>query len=131
MTQDRTIIFVCEHGAAKSIIAATYFNKLAEEWNLSTRAIARGTIPEQELSVKTIEGLQQDGLSPTEAVPGKLTLADAKSAERIISFCELPEEYQEKIIIEQWNDIPSVSEDYAKARDAILAKLKMLMNSIL
>jgi hypothetical protein len=26
-----TIVFVCEHGAAKSVIAAAYFNKLAQE----------------------------------------------------------------------------------------------------
>src|SRR5260370_1083705 len=29
MSQNPIIIFVCEHGAAKSIIAAAYFNKLA------------------------------------------------------------------------------------------------------
>ena len=34
MAQDPLIIFVCEHGAAKSIIAAAYFNKYARERNL-------------------------------------------------------------------------------------------------
>jgi protein-tyrosine-phosphatase len=131
MTQDRTIIFVCEHGAAKSIIAATYFNSLAEERNLSARAIARGITPEQELSAKAVEGLRRDGLTPNESVPQKLTLVDVESAEQIVSFSELPEEYQERIIVEQWNDVPPVNEDYAKARNAILAKLRILMNSIL
>ena len=32
------VVFVCEHGAAKSLIAAAYFNKLAGERGLSARA---------------------------------------------------------------------------------------------
>ncbi len=50
MTQTPIIVFVCEHGAAKSVIAATYFNKLANEKGLNLKAIARGTHPDQELS---------------------------------------------------------------------------------
>jgi protein-tyrosine-phosphatase len=130
MPQERTIIFVCEHGAAKSIVAAAYFSSLADEWNLDMRAIARGTIPAQELASKAVEGLQQDGLMPTEFSPQKLTHTEIAAADRIVSFCELPGEYQAKVIIEQWNDIPPVSEDYAKARDAILRKLRKLIDSI-
>ena len=127
MPQNPLIIFVCEHGAAKSIIAATYFNKLASERNLDIRAIARGTNPDSELSSITIEGLQQDGLSPTESAPQKLTLAEVESAQQIISFCELPEEYQNKTPIERWNDILPVSENYEKARNTIVVKLKAMM----
>ena len=29
--QEQTVLFVCEHGAAKSVIAAAQFNKLAKE----------------------------------------------------------------------------------------------------
>ena len=130
MTQDKTIIFVCEHGAAKSIVAAAYFNSLADEWNLSMRAIARGTIPEQQLSAQAIEGLRQDGLTPAETSPQKLTSTEIASSERIVSFCELPEEYQTKIILEQWNGIPPVSEDYEKARDIIVAKIEVLMKEL-
>lgn len=130
MTQDRTIIFVCEHGAAKSIIAAAYFNSLAAEWNLNMRAIARGTIPDQELSPKAVEGLRLDGLMPVESVPQKLTLTEFESAERIVSFCELPEEYEPKTALERWNDIPPVSQDYDKARDAILFHLKAFVTNL-
>ena len=42
MTQNSIVIFVCEHGAAKSILAAAYFNKLARESNLRLTAMARG-----------------------------------------------------------------------------------------
>jgi arsenate reductase len=50
MNQTPVIIFVCEHGAAKSVIAATYFNHLAEKAGSARRAIARGINPERELS---------------------------------------------------------------------------------
>ena len=127
MLRDPLIVFVCEHGAAKSILAATYFNKLASARNLNLRAIARGTNPDLELSPKTMEGLHQDGLTPVESTPRKLTLADIESAEQIIVFCELPEEYRNKAIFENWHDIPPVSENYEKARDMIIAKLKAMM----
>jgi arsenate reductase (thioredoxin) len=127
MKQNSLIIFVCEHGAAKSIMAAAYFNKLAEERNLSLRAIARGTNPDAELSPKTIAGLQADGLSPTESAPQKLTLPEVESAQQIISFCELWEEFQNKVIIERWDDIPPVSENYELARDVILEKINRLL----
>ena len=121
------IIFVCEHGAAKSIIAAAYFNKMATETDLDVRAIARGTNPDQELSPKSIAGLREDGLTPTETVPRKLSLTDINSAQRIVSFCELPDEYQHKVAIDQWEGIPPVSENYEQARDAILEKLNRMM----
>ncbi|MCI0553308.1 MAG: hypothetical protein L0287_20355 [Anaerolineae bacterium] len=130
MKQNLRIVFVCEHGAAKSIIAAAYFNKLAVETDLALRAVARGTNPDHELSPNAIAGLREDGLIPTETVPQKLSLADVESAQRIVSFCELPEEYQNKAIIEQWDSIPPVSEDYEKARDVIFERLNRLIKQM-
>ena len=126
MAQDPTIVFVCEHGAAKSIIAAAYFNKLASERHLVARAVARGTNPDEQLSTKTIEGLRWDGLEPTESAPRKLIAADVETAQRVISFCELPD-YSDKAVVELWDDIPPVSENYERARDAILERLNKFM----
>jgi hypothetical protein len=89
------VIFVCEHGAAKSIIAAAYFNQLANRRKLNLSAVARGTNPDPLISELTIEGLSKDGLIPTESAPQKLSWEDVKSAQRIVSFCELPIEYKE------------------------------------
>lgn len=122
-----TVLFVCEHGAAKSVIAAAHFNKLASEKNLDLRAIARGTNPDAELSSNTVAGLQADGLTPTESIPQKLSLADVESTQRVVTFCELPEEYRSKTVIEQWDGVPPVSEDYEKARDAIVERIHRLI----
>jgi protein-tyrosine-phosphatase len=99
MSQHSIIIFVCEHGAAKSIIAATYFNQFARERGLPLHAIARGTHPDSELSPSAVTGLLQDGLTPTESVPENLSRKDLESAHKIISFCELPNEFQQKWIL--------------------------------
>ena len=127
LSQDSIIIFVCEHGAAKSILAAAFFDRLAREKGLRFRAIARGTHPDSEISSKTIVGLKQDGLSPTQLTPAKLTWEEMRSAQRIISFCELPKEYLQRVQVEQWLDIPPVSESYEQARDAIIARLQTVL----
>ncbi len=130
MPQGPIVIFVCEHGAAKSILAAAYFNKLARDRNLSLRGIARGTHPDPELSAKTIAGLHADGLTPTESIPTKLDEKDLESAQRIVSFCALPDEYREKARAEYWDNVPPVSEDYERARDVIIEHLKALLNHL-
>lgn len=131
MTQSSTIIFVCEHGAAKSIIAASYFNKLANEQRLNITAIARGTHPDEALSPKTIQGLSKDGLQATESTPQKLTLEEIKSAKKIITFCNLShEETQHANQIDDWSEVPPVSESYQVARDAILKKINSLITNL-
>lgn len=130
MSQDPVIVFVCEHGAAKSVIAASYFNKFAAKMGLELRAVARGTNPDHELSAKAIAGLHEDGLTLTESFPQKLSLEDIESAQRIVTFCELPKELPKKAIIEPWKKIPPVSENYEKARDAILERINELLDRI-
>jgi protein-tyrosine-phosphatase len=129
-SQDPVIIFVCEHGAAKSIIAAAYFNKFAREKNLRFHAIARGTQPDAELSPIVVAGLHEDGLQPNESVPRKLSLEDIETAQQIISFCELADEVKRKENIEQWKDVPPVSENYEKARDMIVGYLRHLIHNL-
>ena len=124
------VIFVCEHGAAKSIIAAAYFNKFAREVGLDLHAIARGTTPDHELSPRAVEGLVKDGLAPTESAPQKLTLSDIKSAQQVVTFCELPAEYQGQVGFERWDDIPPVSENYAESRDAIINHIRQTLKSL-
>ena len=130
MSQPFIIIFVCEHGAAKSVLAATYFNQLAQERNLSFHAIARGTHPDEELSLNTVAGLQADGLRPSESVPQKLSLEDVEVAQQIIAFCELPIEFQQNVKIEQWTDVPPISENYERARDVIVEHLRSFVNHL-
>lgn len=56
-TQRPQIVFVCEHGAALSVVAAAYFNKLAQDRHLNLHATARGTTPQKDIAVSAREGL--------------------------------------------------------------------------
>jgi len=128
--QTPVILFVCEHGAAKSIVSAAYFNKLARERRLNFRAIARGTNPDKEISPKVQEGLQNDGLVSSEPVPKKISKADLVGARRVITFCSLPDDYADKAQVERWDDLLWVSEDYSKSRDRILERISSLLEEL-
>ena len=128
--QTPVIVFVCEHGAAKSLVAAAHFNRLAGERHLNLRAIARGTNPDQELAPTAVRGLQADGLVPGESAPKKISKADLVGAERVIAFCPLPDGYADRVGVEHWDDIPSVSEDYGRARDRLLERIGRLLEEL-
>jgi protein-tyrosine-phosphatase len=123
----QTVVFVCEHGAAKSIVAAAYFNKLAAE---NFRAIARGTSPQAEISASAAKGLQADGLTPGERKPKELTKDDVFGAARVVTFWALPKELNKADVVEEWNDVPAVGDDYKKARDTILAHMQHLLETL-
>src|SRR5258707_6786148 len=57
-----TVVFVCEHGAAKSVIAAAHFNRLASEMKLPYRAVARATNPDDAVAPAVRSGLAAEGL---------------------------------------------------------------------
>lgn len=128
MNQKPFILFVCEHGAAKSILAAAYFNHFAAERELDVRAFARGTHPDSELSLATVQGLAGDGLTPTESVPRALTVEEVRSAQRIITFCELLDTQTPQVSIERWESVPPVSENYQRARDVIVKYIQNMLN---
>ena len=127
---ERTVIFVCEHGAAKSIVAAAYFNKLAGERHLGIQAMARGTDPDNELAEAAVKGLAGDGLRAGEHKPVLLSEWDAANAMALISFCELPKVYDGLTPVEQWLDVPPVSVDYEKSRDVMLERLKRYLDEL-
>lgn len=124
------IVFVCEHGAAKSIVAAAHFNEIARQTGLGVHAIARGTYPEPALSENAVMGLLADGLRPTHPRPQKLEPADIVGARKVVAFCTLPQEYEQEQRIEHWDDVPPVSEGYEQARDAILVHVQRLVTSL-
>lgn len=130
MEQEQTIVFVCEHGSAKSVVAAAHFNRLAGERGLGLRAVSRGTDPDAEIASNAEAGLRADGFVVVDRAPTKLTQADAAGAIHIVTFCELPAACATAARIERWDDVSPVSEDYAKARDEIVERLGRLLDDL-
>src|SRR5215212_2476175 len=80
------VVFVCEHGAAKSVVATAYFNKLAAERGLPFRATFRGTTPQDDLSVRAVEGLKADGVAVPSGKPAAIGDKDVADATHIFAI---------------------------------------------
>jgi protein-tyrosine-phosphatase len=130
MSQHKKIIFVCEHGAAKSVIAASYFNKMAKERNLDYRAECRGTDPDSVVAKTAKDGLTTDKVFDPTTKPEKLLSKDTIGVDRIILFTALPADLKTNIKTENWSDIPNVDGDYEKRRNAIVKKINELLDTL-
>src|SRR5688572_28891701 len=130
MAQNKKIVFVCEHGAAKSVIATAYFNKLAQERNLDYEAVCRGTSPDSIVSPSVKEGLTRDELFDDTVTPTKLTINDTTNTERIILFIKLPDDFKTSIKTEDWSNLKDVDGDYQHRRDAITKSINLLLDTL-
>ena len=124
------VLFVCEHGSAKSVVAAAHFNRLAGERDLNLRAVSRGTDPDEEIAPGALKGLRADGLELNGEKPERLSEDDLTGAVRVVTFCQMPEAYSDTGAVEHWSDVPPVSEDYDKARDAIVGRITNLLDEL-
>jgi protein-tyrosine-phosphatase len=124
------VIFVCEHGAAKSVIAAAYFNKMAVERGLPDRATHRGASPQAELSVSALKGLKEDGLTLPSAKPAPISSADVTAATHIFAIgCSLPAHAASSGKADSWDDVPE-DQGYAAQRDAIKKHVERLIDQL-
>ena len=127
----QSILFVCEHGAARSVIAAAYFNKIAKEKGLNYEAFFRGTDPQDSLTSGTRVGLTKDGFNIAEMIPALVSKNDISQAAQVIVFdCKLPANTSPKNL-ERWDGIPPISESYDIARDQIETNVKALVDQLL
>jgi protein-tyrosine-phosphatase len=119
------VLFVCLHGAAKSVIAAAHFRRLARARGLAIGAAAAGTEPDPQLAPGAVKGLAEDGLKPAPPRPRPVTIHDLDSAARIVAFgCDVAPAHGQRV--EQW-EVPAVSEGYTAARDRIVANVERLV----
>lgn len=125
--EESRVVFVCEHGAAKSIIAAAHFNKIARERGMNIRAVARGTNPDPYVAPKVVAGLRSEGVTEITEKPQLVTKQDTSDAKRVVTLgCKLPH----KAKATDWNEVPSPSADYAAASTAIRSRVETLLDEI-
>ena len=132
-TPQRQVVFVCQHGNVKSLMAASYFNQLAEQQRLPLRAISRGSAPDSNTVPKSIaEGLHADGVDVSDFRPAKVAAAEVAAAEQVVTIgAELPADaHADPQRIERWNDVPSASSDYAAARISLKAHVADLIERL-
>ncbi len=128
MPASRTVVFVCLHGAAKSVIAGAYLNRLSAERGLDLRASAAGIEPEPEVPLAVRKGLLEAGLDVGLHRPRSVTRDELAAAWRVVSFgCDLSH-LAPDVGVERWDDVPLASDGFAAARDAIAARVRRLLD---
>jgi arsenate reductase len=121
---------VCEHGAAKSVIATAYFNKLAAQRGLPYRATFRGTTPQDDLSVRAVAGLKADGVAIPSGKPAAISEGDVTRATHIFAIgCTLPAAAAKSGKAADWTDVPD-DQGYAPMRDAIVRHVTALLDDL-
>ena len=130
MNTPRDVLFVCQHGAAKSVIAARYFSTLARARGMTVDAAAAGIEPDDAIPPHVIAGLRNDGIHVDDTPPQGLTPEMLKNARLVISFgCDLSG-FNDAAAIVQWPDVPAVSDGYDASRTVIVDRLNAILDQV-
>lgn len=125
------VLFVCQHGAAKSVIAARYFAELARARGLTVTAAAAGVEPDDVIPEHVIAGLRADGIGGEGTAPQPVTRELLENAHVVVSFgCDLSAITEESGRIVQWHGVPAVSDGYDAARTEILDRLQAVLDDV-
>src|SRR5262245_4035970 len=127
------VLFVCEHGNAKSLMAASYFNDLAQARGLPFRGVSRGSAPDFD----TVPGFIQDKL-PMEGFdisgfrPKAVSADDIAASVLVVTIgTALPADASGNAPeLEQWNDVPPASTDYVQSRASLKAHVADLLKRL-
>ena len=124
-TKQKTILFICEHGAGRSAIAATYFNTIAKKNGLNYRAIFRGIDPQEALGISTKNGFINDSIDVSNLIPTKIEKADFDKAHKVITLdCQLPDTFKKPDL--QWTGI-QMNGNYDISKGEIMPKVDSLV----
>ena len=126
------VVFVCEHGSVKSLIAASLFDRTAEQRGLPFRAISRGVSPEEHVPPAIVTAMRGDGFEVEEFRPQLLQAEDVTGAERVVAIgVDLKARSAEaRTPIQSWDDIPPASVDYAAARAGLQRHIDALLDEL-
>jgi len=127
------VLFVCEHGTVKSLMAASYFNQQAAARGLRWRAISRGSAPDSTtVPAPIVAGLRTDGVDVGDFRAAAVSATDVAASERIVAIgTELPIGVDAPAAkVEHWDDVPSASANYAAARDSLKAHIERLLERV-
>jgi arsenate reductase (thioredoxin) len=121
------IVFLCPHGVAKSVIAASYTVQFASESGLVLNISNAGTEPDAAIPKKVIDLLASQGLDVSTWTPKLVTANQLEQANLVISLgCDL-NLLQVPLHKAQTWDVPAPSEDLQACHDAIKARVQQLI----
>lgn len=127
-----TILFLCPYGGAKSVMAASYFNRFARERGLPLTGVAAATEePYDRVPPPVAAVLAQEGIDVSKYRPRRIANEDVSRALRIVAIdCDLSKTGAGSLLVERWDDVPKVSEDLPGATRAIRRHVEKLVEEM-
>jgi protein-tyrosine-phosphatase len=123
------VVFVCQFGYAKSLVAAKHFEAMAAARGLKVHVIARGLTPKDHVPEPIASALRGDGLPVDGYTPLALAASDVANADVVATF-SIEQPYPTKARVLRWDDVGALTEDYPAARAQILAHLAPLLDEL-
>jgi arsenate reductase len=125
------VLFLCPHGAAKSVLGAAYFQRLATERGLRVQVDARGTEPDPAVSPAVAQLLRAQGYAVPIETPQAVTTADTAGADIVISMgCKLDGFPAPRQSLRHW-DVPGPGENLPASSQAIRQHVRGLVDELL
>ena len=124
------LLFLCPHNAAKSVMAAAYFDRRAGDVGLEARAFSAGTEPDEEVAPHVATLLTKEGYNAGHE-PRKVSREDLERADRIISLgCALDDLPRTDKEVIRWDEVPPPSQDLEGAWGLIKARVDDLIGQL-
>jgi protein-tyrosine-phosphatase len=122
------VLFLCPHGAAKSVVAAAMFLDRATRLGRTDIEVRNaGTGPDDEVNPIAVQLLQRLGL-PNPGRPQLVTGEDIDWADVVVSLgCPRESLPREPRHWEHWSDAPGVTEDEQGLVDLVEARVATLL----
>ena len=126
-----TVLFICEHGTVRSLLAKLLFEEYAKEVGLTMVAVSRGTAIDSAVAPWMTRSLASDGFLIGTWHPQRLAATDLAHARHVVSF-DVPTAVSASTHAprEQWDGFPSVSANYAAGRNTIAVRVRHLVDSL-
>lgn len=126
-----TVLFVCEHGTVKSLLAKLLFDEYAAQVGLPMRAESRGTAVDAAVPPWMRARLSSSQLTIGAFTPQALAAQDLAAASYVVSF-DLPAAVSDgaRAPRARWDSLPPASQQFDASRDAIKARVHALVDSL-
>lgn len=126
-----TVLFMCPHGAAKSVLASAYFQRAAKERGLNVVVTSAGTDPDPAVAPAVAAHLKKNGYSVPVSTATRATAEQVAAADVVVSMgCDLAGYPTPRGRTLNWDDVPSPSQDFEKADAAIKQKVAALVEEL-
>jgi arsenate reductase len=125
--QRETVLFICEFGTAKSVIARELFRRRAASRGIAVAAISRGLVIEDHITPELRRNLTADGINSNAEPFQVLQPQDWQAAKVVVAFNPLPNTIP-KAKVRDWTDVPSVVSKYPAARTEMDKRIEALLD---